>query len=174
MMGLGPTSTLLGVAIRDVVSGCTEPQMVRANTSGRIASVQYPEVVGDRSEVKFPRGAMSRELSTVILQRAVSPSISSALPQPAAFGLVDSSPESFGKCAAASFAGALPATELPSGSATRECSSQKRNAAELTGTYLRRKLTVRHGITSCGATPPDALTSRGHLSVCIVRQLVAA
>jgi hypothetical protein len=96
--------SILSPHVSDVVSGCPEKQVIGTYAGRVVAPVADNQPIGDRSEVYFPRAAMSNDAIPANGESAVAVGGVIALPLPAAFGPLDLMPE---------FAIAVPGAETP-------------------------------------------------------------
>lgn len=91
----------LGNLISNVVCISAKEQVIGPNTGGSVASVQYPQPIGDRAVVQFPGNTMRRSSRAVLpasqSNAAVAVMVGCGSPQPTRIGLSDFRPKALSK-----------------------------------------------------------------------------
>ena len=94
-VAFAPRLPALGVSVPHIVLVRAQEEMVGVDTPRGVAPMAHAQVRRDRSVRKFVGHPVCLDRSPVYAQKAVALPARHSLPEPAGFGLLDTSPESF-------------------------------------------------------------------------------
>ncbi len=158
---------VLGDFISRIVAICAKKQVVRANTRGVVAVMQYAQVFWYSSVVQAIRNAMSKLKRVGFLldaEDAIAFGVLGCRPIPASGGLFDFCPEAFFKGAYCTGVATSSATKLASSGQDygafqgEDCATKLADFLDFTWGYVRMRMHAKL-VLSC-ATPLECSTTR--------------